>query len=252
MSRKVLKRLIQNNNKRSAFKESNIHTFDAAPISASFGADAYPRQDEFMREAQTLKAVGHDLNGQLRRVSLAKALGYDSTENMRRRFDFEAHPFVRRDGKQWEANTSDVIEHLVAKSAADAPTRPPGPDPPHPSRRSHGPIQQRRRQRGQRWHRLGERGRCCRLPRRGFDVWELGDAWSWLDATEEGRALAKAYPGSIHPGSPLNHALAAWCWTRPVVVDIRADAAGPEALALEILGKAIRVKTAASIVRIKL
>lgn len=85
----------------------------------------------------------------------------------------------------------------------------------------------------------------------GFDVWELADAWSWLDATEEGRALAKSDPESIHPGSPLIHALAAWCGTRPVIVDIRAAATGPESLALETLGKAIRVKTAASIVRIK-
>lgn len=85
----------------------------------------------------------------------------------------------------------------------------------------------------------------------GFDVWELSSAWSWLDVTEEGRALAKADPESINPGSPLNPALAAWCGTRPVVVDIRADAAGPDALALENLAKAIRVKTPASIVRVK-
>lgn len=85
----------------------------------------------------------------------------------------------------------------------------------------------------------------------GFDVWELADAWSLLDATEEGRALAKADPGLIHPGSPLNQELASWCGTRPVVVEVRADAARPESLALETLAKAIRVKTAASIVRIK-
>ena len=93
-----------------------MHMFDAAPIAANAEADGHARHGDFMREAQTLKAMGHDLKGQLRGVSLAKALGYDSTENMRRRFDFDAHPFVRKDGKQWEANTSDVIEHLVAKS----------------------------------------------------------------------------------------------------------------------------------------
>lgn len=94
-----------------------MRMFDAAPIAPNAEVDGHARHGDFMREAQTLKAMGHDLKGQLRGVSLAKALGYDSTENMRRRFDFEANPFVRKDGKQWEANTSDVIEHLVAKSA---------------------------------------------------------------------------------------------------------------------------------------
>ncbi len=72
-------------------------------------------ESDVNRELQTLKLMGHELKGVLHGMALAQALGFDTTESMRKRFPFESHPFVRKEGKQWSANTTDVAMYLASK-----------------------------------------------------------------------------------------------------------------------------------------